>query len=81
MRRVLISLSASDPPNAALVSAAQAGINQAETSVAHILEAVVAGQNASATDRGGVETGLNAVLSALSNITTYVLPRPATYKE
>ena len=62
----------SDPTNSALVSTAQAGIKQAESSIGNIALSIITGQQASADDRDGVLTGLTAVQTSLGNITSYV---------
>ncbi|THH00318.1 hypothetical protein EW026_g2199 [Hermanssonia centrifuga] len=61
---------ASDPVSSAAVSSAQAGISAAESAISGIALSIITGQAAPAADRTQVESGLNAVLAGLGNITS-----------
>ncbi len=61
-----------DPVSSAAVSSAQAGISAAESAISGIALSIITGQAAPAADRTQVESGLNAVLAGLGNITSCV---------
>ena len=68
MPNAIISYSISDPANAAAVKNASSGVSEAEGAIVRIGGAILTGQQASATDRDDVKSGLTQVFTSLNSV-------------